>query len=1038
MKIIHISDIHILNYRFHSEYKIVFDELYQHIKRIKPDLIINTGDTAHTKLAISPSWVEMAGDFCKNLADLCELVIIPGNHDLNAKNPEKTDAITPVVNLLKGKTKFPIHFFKETQTFEKDNFCFHVLSFLEPEKWQEPQSQDKINVALYHGGVFGALTDAGYVISHGEIKLDFLKKFDYGLLGDIHHSQKLDEKGKIRYAGNLVQFNFGENNDKGFLSWDIKSKDDFTCEKIIIKNPKPFETVELNQFGEPKSFFTPSENSRLRVIYDSTTPLTMVNSFVDMAKKTHKLDSVVRLPRFDANNSNPYGYSTKIQENFRDLNTQEDFIKDFLKKSEIDEQKIAKVLELNSKIEQECLKNEVFGNSVRWELEKLEWSNLFSFGENNYIDFSNLGGIIGQFSNNGEGKSATWDVLCLCIFNTTAKNERKNLYVINVDKDKAFCKATINIGEEKYIIERTFQKVKNNKDSVDVRVDVSFKKIVDGIEEILNGESRSDTDKNIRSIFGTVDDFMLTAYSTQMDSFKFINEGWTKRKEILGRFLDLDFFDKKFQSAKEDAKTKKILLKKYENVDFIELIKKETEEIKKLSEEIEKNNEKCSTLKKEQEELQEKITKNKILIGTTKKVVSIENLEEEKYEIESNIANKKYEIEKFLNENALNKEKISDLNEKILDLSDINKLIFNLEKKKSEKKQFETEFLNKKELKERLEKNVGILDKIPCGEQYPECLFISEAVKSKQESKLLKEQLEIEQEKRKNLEEEISKIDTSEIQKKIEQKKDFEKQVAILQSKINQNLTKITVNESQIPLLNEKLILKSKEVDEAKQSEDKKNLFVELDSFQESLDKLNKDLSICDKKSSELYVSLGVSKKTFDGLKEQLEEKNKLSDEYLIYELFLRCMHPNGIPFEIIKSNLSIINREINSILSNCVDFQVYLDVDEKQLNILYERNGKPLIIEISGGAQKTLASFAVRLALISISKLPVPDIMILDEPATAFDSENLEGFSSTLEMIKSKFKNVILISHINSLKDVADKFITMSKVDGYTLIQQT
>ncbi len=84
------------------------------------------------------------------------------------------------------------------------------------------------------------------------------------------------------------------------------------------------------------------------------------------------------------------------------------------------------------------------------------------------------------------------------------------------------------------------------------------------------------------------------------------------------------------------------------------------------------------------------------------------------------------------------------------------------------------------------------------------------------------------------------------------------------------------------------------------------------------------------------------------------------------------------------------------------------------------------------------MASFAIRLALISITHLPVPDIMILDEPATSFDDEKLEGFTSTLEMIKSKFKNVILISHIHGLKDIANQFIAMNKNDGFAVIQQS
>ena len=54
MKIAHISDIHVRNYKYHYEYKQVFDQLFDKLKELKPDVIVNTGDTAHTKSKLSP------------------------------------------------------------------------------------------------------------------------------------------------------------------------------------------------------------------------------------------------------------------------------------------------------------------------------------------------------------------------------------------------------------------------------------------------------------------------------------------------------------------------------------------------------------------------------------------------------------------------------------------------------------------------------------------------------------------------------------------------------------------------------------------------------------------------------------------------------------------------------------------------------------------------------------------------------------------------------------------------------------------------
>ena len=43
-----------------------------------------------------------------------------------------------------------------------------------------------------------------------------------------------------------------------------------------------------------------------------------------------------------------------------------------------------------------------------------------------------------------------------------------------------------------------------------------------------------------------------------------------------------------------------------------------------------------------------------------------------------------------------------------------------------------------------------------------------------------------------------------------------------------------------------------------------------------------------------------------------------------------------------------------------------------------------------------------------------------------------LEGFTRILDIVKSVFKTVMLISHLDSLKDSADSVINIEKKNGY------
>jgi DNA repair exonuclease SbcCD ATPase subunit len=91
----------------------------------------------------------------------------------------------------------------------------------------------------------------------------------------------------------------------------------------------------------------------------------------------------------------------------------------------------------------------------------------------------------------------------------------------------------------------------------------------------------------------------------------------------------------------------------------------------------------------------------------------------------------------------------------------------------------------------------------------------------------------------------------------------------------------------------------------------------------------------------------------------------------------------------------------------------------------------------MASGAEKSLAAIAIRLALLGVSSLPKSDLFALDEPGTALDETNMEGFIRILELIKVYFKNVLLISHLDSLKDCVDMQIEIDKKDGYARVNQ-
>ena len=185
-----------------------------------------------------------------------------------------------------------------------------------------------------------------------------------------------------------------------------------------------------------------------------------------------------------------------------------------------------------------------------------------------------------------------------------------------------------------------------------------------------------------------------------------------------------------------------------------------------------------------------------------------------------------------------------------------------------------------------------------------------------------------------------------------------------------------------------------------------------------------------------MYVKFGSLTEKIASLETTKKELENYRNQFAAYDYFMKATNSNGISYEIIKKKLPIINEEITTILSNIVDFQVYFEDDGSKLNIVIQHpNSEPRPVEMGSGAEKSIAAMAIRLSMLQVSNLPKSNLFILDEPGTALDNENMEGFIRILDMIKNYYDTVLLISHMDALKDVADQIITIDNVDGFAKI---
>jgi DNA repair exonuclease SbcCD ATPase subunit/DNA repair exonuclease SbcCD nuclease subunit len=1050
MKFAHIADTHIKNLKYHYEYREVFKQLYETLREAEVDCIIHCGDIAHTKTQLSPEFVELCTDFFRNLSSIAPTYIILGNHDGNLRNSSRQDAITPIVDALACPD---LHLLKNAgETALNADYTLNVLSVFDEDNWMAPTDKDKINIALYHGSISGVKTDAGWVMQHGEHDISIFDEFDFGFLGDIHKTnQTLDLKGRIRYPGSTIQQNHGETNDKGLLIWDIRDRWDWDVKHVAFENPKPFMTIELTPKGRmPKGAKVPM-GARLRLVSNNNLPLNKMKKAIDVAKHRFKPEAITFLNRAAGTRGSVDALTYNlVKEDLRDPVVQEELIEEYLKEYEADDDLLKEVHSINTHYNRIVEKEEEITRNVNWKLNSFKFDNLFNFGEGNSIDFGKMKGIVGIFGKNYSGKTSIIDGLLFTLFNSTSKNERKNLNVINQHKET--CSATVEflIGENTYTVSRDCEKyVKKLKgeETLEAKTNLEFtsKSLVTGDTISENGLTRNETDKNIRKIVGTLDDFLLSSMSSQHGALQFINEGTTRRKEIFAKFLDLEVFEKKFKLAKEDSADMKGALKRLEERDY-------EAELKELRASETRTLESLGVC---QQSLAATKARRDYFKSTFDDIVR--KIDSVPADIVDIIGVKRKLSDKRIRAGALsaqNAELSTECHQKESTRIRMGSFIENFDITKYREKHNEIEDLLKsrdllsadlavKETAYSLDEQKGaLLTGIPCGSQYPKCKFIRDAhvaVANLPENESVLAEI---RGKVASASEQIKDMEPERVQRHLSRYEELMRKSAELTGEISACRLQVQKNKTSIVRIEKEI--SELEISERRYEENRdaienlEALFTDRELSESKLGASNNKLSELTDELMELHKDHGSIESKLENLHAAEKELEDLQRKYSAYDLFMRCMHSSGIAYDIIKKKLPVINEEIAKVLANIVDFEIFFEDDGKKMNVFIKHprhEARPL--EMGSGAEKTLAAMAIRLSLLSVSSLPKGDLFILDEPGTALDEENMEGFIRILELIKTYFKTVLLISHLDSLKDCVDTQIIIDHVDGYACVNE-
>jgi DNA repair exonuclease SbcCD ATPase subunit len=1054
--IVHLADIQIRLTKRQEEYREVFSRLFDSVRDTpKSTAICIVGDIVHSKLNLSPECVQLTKEFFVGLADIRPVILVAGNHDTNLINRSRLDSLSPIVEAINHPN---LYYLKESGLFGLGDICFNNYSVFDDVTTYIKGSdipniyrnKYRYFVCLFHGTIDGAESELGFKLVNKSIPVSLFDHHDVALLGDIHKIQDLqsyepeNHKPYVHYCGSLIQQNHGEDlYGHGYSFWDLKARD-YT--HIPILNDYGYFTIKINKGTIVSDLSDIPSKSRVRLSCFESLPTETKKALLEIKTKTTLVEPPV-YTREETEEQTKKLSSLGVNLIQGDLSNRDQQIKlliEFAKnKLEIKDQTlIDEIIKVNDEANSLITHNDVAKN-IRWSPIKFEWENLFSFGENNVINFTKLKGIYGLFANNASGKSSIFSALSWCIFDKCERDFKSN-NIINDQKMSCRALLELDIGGVRYFIERSGKA--DNKGSV--KVNVRFYRIINDKEEDLTGEERSDTNAKIREYMGSYEDFLLTSLSVQKSGkyeTSFIDLGDSGRKDLLAQFMGLVIFDKLHEVSNKKLNEIISILRVFKNENYEKELESYSLNLSQSNQNLSVENEKLAVLTQTKEMLQQKIIEEtyriiKLDVNIPLIEESIKNLETAKKSLE--VVTKTYdqllEISQVFTKSLPEIEvKIKEFELKnIVESHNIYKnLLSRADKIDTIRSKVEAEVRFKKEKIEKAKLNKFDPNCKYCVDNNGELAIEAAEAKTsiltdKEEyTKLMNEKNE-NSFKQKQLESvERDYIEYLALLKKIDHIKNSQlstfKSIELNKKKMSDLQEIISTQEKNIELYN---VNKTNIEFNQSIAINISKIKLDLSNVTSEYNKINAGLQTC-------IGRISVCKSKIDELQKKLIEVRELEIKYKSYDAYVKSVHRDGIPYEVIAVAVPEIENEVNSILSQIVEFHARFVMDGKNIVPYIVYDERKWLMSLGSGMEQFILSMAIRVALTNLSNLPKPSFLVQDEGFGTLDADHLSTLQSLFNYLKNRFDFVIIISHLETLRDMVDSHIEIKKENGFSRV---
>lgn len=722
----------------------------------------------------------------------------------------------------------------------------------------------------------------------------------------------------------------------------------------------------------------------------------------------------------------PVSLTSDIITSIQDPKFQQNLFKEYIEMKEIKDVDMNMILDIDNRVNA-FVDFDSYSKYKSYKFKYVKWKNFLSYGEDNYIDFTKLHGLVLLCGNpqNQSGKTTlARNLLRFALFGRSEKTPNlATVFNEFLPEATEMCvEVGIEIEGENYVIKRTVTRpsAKKRTSKSKCKQTVEYYKVVnDELELIENceAESTQQTNNIIRDSIGSLEDFDLIVSATAKTLGDLFAMGQTDQGKLFSRWLGLLSLEEKEGIAKDLYKKNiepTLLSNKYNKAtleseinDMRAVIKDNEEQSKKTETALEERNKELTELNvKKFQKMSERKEVKESLIKTD--VATVEN----------NIAqiNEKLAVERV---------KFTTQKEEYAAIKDATFDVEEYKKKQEEKVEIVAKNGGIKQEIAILKKNIDHIKELIEQKVCPNC---GHEVDAKSQNEVIsQEQAKIDEliaqgvENKKKIDEIDARIATlEENREKVNKLNRLKLSMTALHTQIenyklqidalNKTKQEIETNRDNI-LHNNKIDNDIRLIDESVKTVTsvKEGFIRSIQSWKDENARYEKDIKV----REDLIV--------------KLTEEEKVIRSWNIYK---ELIGKNGILKIVLKRALPIINNEIATLLNGLVDFDVILSISEdNKVCIDLVHDGVAMSVgRAASGYEETMASLALRSALATVSSFAKPNLLVLDEIFGATGSSHYDDIRELLNRIMKNHDFVIDITHNEMITDWHNQIIEVVK----------